>query len=528
MSALLIVLPPLLQVLAVAGGVHLTNYYFDLEADGTAGQRVAAAVREGWLPCTLSAGTTAIGMASLMASELEPIRAFGGYSAAGILLTAGVLLGLLPACYLFWPPRPTHSRRGSSKLSILAVRFDWTTWVNVLRKVSLFIAGGGVVMIVVSTWYAARITTSVRIETMFARDHRVIEDYEWLETNIGPLVPLEVTLSFDKTSLLTYRDKLSLLWRTGERLEAEDQLSSSFSAASCFPPLTNLAALSLDEQDRAIEQLVRLSLPKFEQLGLLTRDDGNEHWRLTTRTSALGTADYGETLSRVNEAVDLELECYTVAARQGLATNTTGIMPLVHAIQGQLLADLLQSFAAALVLIALVMTIVQGGILSGLLAMVPNVFPIVLFFGFLGWRGDPIDIGVVMTASVALGIAVDDTLHFLTFFRRELDRNGCRERAVEYAMKHCGPAMVQTSVSCGLGLLVFGLSDFLPTSRFATSMATLLALALAGDLVLLPALLLSPCGKLCASNTLPNSSDSSTKGLRQSDQFSAQNGAVAA
>ena len=135
--------------------------------------------------------------------------------------------------------------------------------------------------------------------------------------------------------------------------------------------------------------------------------------------------------------------------------------------------------------------------------MIPNVFPITLYFGWLGWRGHPIDIGVVMTASVALGIAVDDTLHFLTFYRRALRDTPSRQEAATHALRHCGPAMIQTSLCCGLGLLVFSLSDFLPTSRFATSMATLLGLALAGDLVVLPALLMSPLGRLAGAPSKP-------------------------
>ena len=508
MSALLIVLPPLIQVLAVAGGVHLTNYYFDLESEGTVASRIAAAVRQGWLPCSLSAGTTAIGMASLMTSQLEPIRAFGGYSAAGVLLTVGVLLGLLPACYFYLPP-VSNKNNSANATHQRAFALPWTRWATTLRRGSGAIVLGGLVLIGFGGWYASQITTSVRIETMFAANHPVINDYAWLEEHIGPLVPLEVTLSFDKSSPLSYRDKLSLLWQLGAQIEADQAFSNCLSAANCFPPIPQLPSLPLEQQNQIIEPMVQQSLASYQQLGLLNIDQGVEHWRLTTRTSALGSADYGAMLARVSQTVDQQLAQLDNANRQGLTTNTTGIMPLVHAIQGQLLDDLLVSFAAALALITLVMTLVQGGLLPGLLAMTPNVFPLALFFGFLGWRGDPIDIGVVMTASVALGVAVDDTLHFLTFFQRGMAQLGTRHKAVEYALHHCGPAMIQTSVSCGLGLLVFALSDFLPTSRFATSMATLLALALAGDLILLPALLLSPFGKLCVVHADPTADEES-------------------
>jgi uncharacterized protein len=127
--------------------------------------------------------------------------------------------------------------------------------------------------------------------------------------------------------------------------------------------------------------------------------------------------------------------------------------------------------------------------------MVPNIFPILVLFGLLGWLNAPIDIGSIMTASVALGIAVDDTLHFLSVFQHRLDRGESRETAVRGAYQECGRAMMQTTLICSLGLAMFGFSDFVPTARFAWMMVALLALALLGDLVVLPALLLSPLGK---------------------------------
>ncbi|HRX79344.1 MAG TPA: MMPL family transporter, partial [Pirellulaceae bacterium] len=90
MSALLIVLPPLVQVLALAGGIHLVNYYRSAAPSDSPSQAAQRAFQIGWLPCLLSAGTTAVGMSSLMVSELTPIRSFGAYSTAGLILTTGL------------------------------------------------------------------------------------------------------------------------------------------------------------------------------------------------------------------------------------------------------------------------------------------------------------------------------------------------------------------------------------------------------------------------------------------------------
>ena len=190
---------------------------------------------------------------------------------------------------------------------------------------------------------------------------------------------------------------------------------------------------------------------------------------------------------------------------RGVIADYTGAMPLINAIQKTLLSDLFSSFVSAFVVITLMMIAVERGIVAGLVSMIPNVFPTILMFGFLGWAGTALDIGSVMTASIALGMAIDGTLHFLTFFRRGLraapagadaaERRHLRVAAVHGAFRHSGAALTESSIVCACGILMFAWSSFAPTSRFAWLLAILIAAALAGDLVLLPALLVGRSGR---------------------------------
>jgi multidrug efflux pump subunit AcrB len=136
-----------------------------------------------------------------------------------------------------------------------------------------------------------------------------------------------------------------------------------------------------------------------------------------------------------------------------------------------------------------------NGIAAGLVAMIPNVFPVILVFGVMCHMDVEIDIGTMMTASVAMGVAVDDTIHFLSWFRAHLERGMNRVEAVIETYRRVAPAMTQTTIVGGLGLFVFALSTFTPTQRFGTLMLVMLAAALVGDLVLLPALLAGPAGR---------------------------------
>ncbi|MCA9229746.1 MAG: MMPL family transporter [Planctomycetales bacterium] len=172
----------------------------------------------------------------------------------------------------------------------------------------------------------------------------------------------------------------------------------------------------------------------------------------------------------------------------------TGMIPLVYKTQRQLLYSLKESIIWATVLIAGVMMFVLRSPIAGLISMIPNVFPIIVIFGGLGWLGIKVDIGIMMTASVALGVAVDDTVHFLTWFRRGISKGMTRVEAIMLAYDRCATAMLQTTIIGGLGLAVFATSTFTPTQQFGYLMISMLAAALVGDLLLLPAILASPFG----------------------------------
>ncbi len=177
----------------------------------------------------------------------------------------------------------------------------------------------------------------------------------------------------------------------------------------------------------------------------------------------------------------------------------TGVIPLIYKAQRELLNDLVKSFLFAFGVIALVMIIVLRDFRAGLLTMVPNIFPAVVIFGFMGWCSIWIEIGSIMTASAAMGIAVDDTFHLLTWYRRGTVQGLSRRDAVRFAFHRCAGAMIHTTLICSFALLVFSLSSFMPIRRFALLMAALLIAALLGDLLLLPAILVSPLGKFVRS-----------------------------
>lgn len=199
----------------------------------------------------------------------------------------------------------------------------------------------------------------------------------------------------------------------------------------------------------------------------------------------------------------------TTAVERGDPVNVvyTGVVPVVYKAQRMLLESLVESIGSAFVMITMVMMVLLRdwrapfgwrnslNFSAGLISMIPNTLPLVLIFGTMGHLNILVDIGTMMTASVALGVAVDDTIHFLSWFRIGMRSGLERNEAILQAYRKVGTAMLQTTLVGGLGLAVFAASTFTPTQRFGVMMVTLLTAALLGDLIFLPALLASPIGR---------------------------------
>ncbi len=491
MNAVLTVLPALVFVLAVSSGVHLANYYRELVRTGSVEDAPRRALQAAWWPCLLAALTTVMGVGSLATSKIEPVFIFGVIGAIGVIATFSILLLILPGgMVLDSAAIRTSSVAARSRRRNLAVLDRLASGV---ASRPLLISAVFLGVMTVLGWGVKDVHTSVSTRTLFASDSKLLRDIAWLEQHLGPLTPVEVIVHFDDTCPLDLLERMVLVRRVEESLRSMDEVDGVLSAGVFFPEIPPPGGFRNTARRSALRSRLESSLPDFIESRYIAIADGEQLWRISGRAPAMDEKiDYGTTLENVQRRVEPVLR---EAGVPGVSATYTGVMALAYEVQRVLLADLFTSFLTAFGLVAVAMAAIQRSVLAGLVAMLPNIFPMLILFGAMGWGGIPVDIGSVMTASVALGIAVDDTLHFLAWYRRELHGGATPRDAVIRCFHHCGRAMMQTSVICSSGLLVYALSDFIPTQRFAWWMVALLMIALLGDLLLLPSLLLGPLGR---------------------------------
>ncbi len=518
MNLVLVMLPVLIYVLTLSACVHLCNYYRDeIRESGPDGAPLRA-VRVGWEPCVLSAVTTALGLVSLYVSHIVPVRHFGAYSACGVLLGVGILFLLLPAMMEKFPLRGDPARNGAGSSPARAPRLH-----DLLRRLAGAVVGWRRTVLVVSVGLLAffaggvtRITTSVAPIRFLSTESRWVKDGLWLQENLGALASFETVVTFEEDCPLTLLERLETVAEAEYLIREEKDRVSGTISASTFGPSASLSAPSTADDgtsglSRALQALVGISerdarrrllndvltanRDHLIRTGYLHVADGKERWRISARVWSSGEVEHDVLQQVLQHRVDTYLAA-RLPAPHTPQTVFTGVVPLLYAAQRELLDGLLRSFCLAFVMIAVVMVLLLRSPTAGVLMMVPNVFPALVIFGAMGWTATAVDVGAMMTASVALGIAVDDTLHFLTWFRRGLGRGLSRRESIEDAFIRCAPAMTQTTLIAGLGLLVYVLSSFQPVSQFGLLMFVLLLAALVGDLVLLPAMLASPLGKV--------------------------------
>jgi uncharacterized protein len=176
----------------------------------------------------------------------------------------------------------------------------------------------------------------------------------------------------------------------------------------------------------------------------------------------------------------------------------TGVVPIVYKAQQALLQSIIQRTNWSFLTITPLMMFVARSWRAGIVAMLPNALPVLVVFGAMGWLGIEVDVGSMMTASIALGVAVDDTIHYLTWFREELTRTSDRKVAILRTYQRCATPTFQAALISGLGLSIFAFSTFTPTQRFGMLMLTILWAGVVAELIYFPALLAGPLGSVFA------------------------------
>jgi len=491
LNMLVALVPVVTFVLGISAAVHLAGYWTDALPRHGPEAAPAAAAAQGWQPSLVAALTTVIGFGSLCVSQVRPVWHFGLFAATGTVLAFALALVLLPALLQVFPggeaSRPRREGEWPAFVALTQRALDWRRIAIPGSLLVLGVTGGGL-------W---QLRPEVRPARFLAEESGWRQDLEWFDDRIAPFQTIDVVLAYDATGP-DLGERAALVQEVERRLRRLDDMQGSLSAATFLPAellgSADRGSVRAVARRSAVDGRLRRQLPDLVEAGMVADDGGRQLWRVSLQARNFTAARQA--------GLDAEVRSTVAAAAADLAvspptdTVVTGGVPLVIAAQRELLDALLQSFLLAFVTIAAVLAVFLRSLGAGLLAMVPNVVPVVIVFGVGGWAGRRLDVGGMMTASVALGIAVDDTVHLLTWFCRLRGRHADRRDRVAAALRKTAVPIARTSLILAPGFGMFAFCGFQPIAQFGLLLFLLLAVAVFADLVLLPALLAGPAGRV--------------------------------
>ncbi len=447
----------MVMVFTLSIAVHFVSYYSDHRRAGHP-DPLTAALKESWNPCFLSTLTTLLGLISLNVSSILPVAQFGYAAALGSVMALVVGLGVMPALLVVWPDVEVRS---------IGMRFDFGRWALFLAEYRYRVLAGTAVVVAVTGLGLLQLRSDVDPVEFLPRRSLVYSDLQRIETDLTNIDSIEAVVDFGRSDM-PFIERMLQVREIQDAMAAHPGVRHVLSAAAFFPE---------EMPEGTFEAANMLSTAKMmsQDAGWVVEDQ--RLWRVSARIRR--SAEH----SPIAVLNDLQVTLSDKPVR------FTGLTPLLKNAQIEIFDGFWQSFAAACLTIAVVMIWSLRSFVAGLVAMIPNIIPIWMVFGSVGFLGLPVDIGMMMTGSIALGISVDCTFHFLVAYRQHYEAGASSVGATRRALLHSGAPMLESTIICGVGMLALCLSNFVPTARFGALMSAQMFASLLGEMVILPALL---------------------------------------
>lgn len=479
------ILATLIMVIGIADTIHFISEY-KTQRDKT-GSTVIAAKRAFLmisLPCFFTSLTTAAGFMSMVVSNMKAVKEFGIYAALGMLITFIINMVLVSLWLSNIKKAPDSD--GRRKTTQLFERFlAWVANVNQKHvKINIVIA---VLVLLISLTGLVKIDVNTNEITYFRKNNPIRQATEFIEANMTGTVALEIMLTgredaFKKIENLKKIEELQTF------VTSIDQIRKSFSVVDYIKEMNK----AFQNNDNAY-----FVIPDDEDLiaDLFFLGEGSEEIDSYVDTMTYSAARIHSRLNYVDNKTlktiidDINHKISETFTSGNIKAEIIGQIPLYVSMVDYLIDSQIKGFGLALVTIFIMLSLLVRSLKLGLIAMVPNIIPIFLTFGIMGWVGIPLDVGTVLIASVAIGLAVDDTIHFISRFSFLFYKRQNYEYAITKTIKTIGVPLTITSVVLFFGFGVMIVSTFKPIVYFGILAAITMISALIGDLFVLPALI---------------------------------------
>ena len=490
-TVLTALIPPLIIVIGVPNCIFLINKYQQEIAkhrnQAKSLQRVIAKIGNATLMTNL---TTASGFATFILTNSKILKEFGVVASINIIAIFLLSLLIIPITYSFMErPNKKHLRHLKNK----TVDFFVTWMEKTVRKkrVNVYLISLLGLIIGITGIYQIKISGSL-IEDM-PKSAPFFKDILFFDATFNGIVPLEIWIDSKREEGIVRPATLRRMNQLQETIDEIPELAPSLSVVNAvkyakqayYNGNPNYFALPTSQENSFIYPFLNSSNSDSQLLNGYV-DSTGQFGRITTYMKDIKT-------SRMEEIeADLKESIAKIFPKDRYGVNITGKSLLFLKGTKYLINNLILSLSLAILLIALFMAFLFRSFKMILISLIPNLLPLIITAGVMGFTGIPLKPSTILVFSIAFGISVDDTIHFLAKYRQELIANGWKiNKAVFAALRETGISMFYTSVVLFFGFSIFMSSNFGGTQALGGLVAVTLMMAMLANLVLLPSLLIS-------------------------------------
>jgi uncharacterized protein len=480
------IVPSLLIAVSVGATVHVLSIFFDkFNESKDKKSAVSFTLEHSGLAIAMTGITTAIGIASFAGSEVAPIADMGKFASLGVLISLFLTLTLLPALLMITPmkPKPVDKKHW---LDHVMERFSYfpTHHPKSVVVVSLL-------LVVISIILATNIRLSHHPLEWFPKDDPNYVGTHYIDKNLYGSLTLEVVADTKEQNGWQNPKRLQALESLNKELEKYDDGKIFIGKIMSLDTIVKESNKALHENNESFytipsdQALVSQELLLFENSGSDDLEDVVDSQfsklRVTVKVPWVDSIASEDMLAHVKKRYSEVFKDQDVIV--------TGIIPLLVHTFTQAIRSSVESYIIAFTLIAITMMFIMGNARLGLISMIPNLTPVIIGLSLMYIYNIPLDMFTLLIGSIAIGLAVDDTIHFMHNFKRYYLKTGDAIAAVEKTFYTTGKAMVITTIVLSLGFYAYMFGKMESVQNFGFLTGSVIILALIADLLLAPALM---------------------------------------
>lgn len=490
-SALMGLIPPLIIVIGIPNCVFLINkYHAEFARHGNKIKALARTIEKIGNATFMTNTTTALGFATFIFTSSAILKEFGIIASINILAIFFISLGLIPIISSFLAePKEKHTKHLERKwvgkitdvLVTLVTRHRKKVYLTTLSVIVLGLIG------------VSLIKTTGNIVDDLPRHDPILVDLKYIEKSFNGVMPFEIMIDAHKPKAVTKDATLVKIEKLQEVLAEYPVFSKSLAITDAIKFAKQAFYNGNPERYQLLKGPEKSFIAPYIQgqedkkgVAKTFVDSTQQYTRITLQIEDIGTLAMAKLLDELKPKVDsiFPADKYTVSLTGTSVTYTKGTTYLVR--------NLFLSLCIAIVIIAVIMAILFNSVRMVLVSLLPNLLPLLVTAAIMGFAGIPLKPSTILVFSIAFGISVDDTIHYLAKYRQELKANPYNiKSAIVKAIKETGVSMIYTSVILFFGFGAFAASEFGGTVALGILVSVTLLVAMLTNLVLLPSFLMS-------------------------------------